>query len=238
MLRKLTNIGAVLMLAALVASCSKSSSSTGNNSTAPTLTAPTFAGPSSTSASADTSVGATYAKSVAAEFNSVASGYLETYTGSGTQNGNTWTWSFTFSTGGTATWTATSGSNGYNWKLVYNGVTPIGTFSNWTLLSGTESSNGKTGSWTIYNTNTTIAEVQVSWSTDASGNLTGTIVANDTTGTLQSKEVFTNNADKSGSLIVYTGTVETLDATWTSSGSGQYTAWNDDGTVSDSGTWS
>jgi hypothetical protein len=237
MLRKLTNIGVVLMLAALVAGCSKSSSTTGNNSTAPTLKAPVFAGPSSTSASADTSVGAVEATSVASLFNSTASGYLGYATGTGTQNGNTWTWTYSYG-GFTATWTATSSSSGYNWKLVYNGTEGDVTYSNWTVISGSESTDGKTGNWTIYNANTTIAVFQISWSTNSSGTLTGTIVANDDQGNLQYRYLFTNNADKSGSLIIYTGTVETLDATWTSSGSGQYTEWNTDGTVADNGTWS
>ncbi len=241
MLGKLTRIGTIVLLAGLVASCSKSSSPT-SGGTAPVLKAPTFAGPSTTSASSDTSIGAQTSISAAALFNATASGYLGFYTGAGSQSGNTWTWAYSVQ-GFTATWTATSSSSGYNWKLVYNGTLASNgsstTFSNWTVINGSESSDGKTGSWTIYYPNTATVAYQVSWSTDASGTLTGTIVANDTTGTLQAKYVFTNKTDKSGELKYYTGTVLTLDATWTSSGSGQYTEWDDTGTtVIASGTWS
>ena len=71
-----------------------------------------------------------------------------------------------------------------------------------------------------------------------SGTLTGTIIANDTTGTLQAKYVFTNNSDKSGEVKIYTGTQLTLDATWTSSGSGQYTEWDDQGNLISNGSGS
>lgn len=242
MLRNLTQMGLLLILAALVASCSKSSNSTGTNGTAPTLKAPTFAGPSTTSPTADTSIGATTAISAAALFNATTSLYLGYYAGNAIQSGNSWTWTYSVQ-GFTATWTATLGSNGYNWKLVYNGtLTSNGTsttFNNWTVVNGSESNDGKTGSWTIYYPNTTIVGFQVTWSTSSSGTLTGTIVGNDTTGTLESKYVYTNNPDKSGELVLYTGTVETLDVVWASDGSGHYTEWDDTHTnIVATGTWS
>ncbi len=241
MLRNLKSVWLVLLLAAFVAGCSKSSSTSGGG-TAPTLTAPTFSGPKSNSSTADTSVGYLMANSTASLFNATASGYLGYYSGqSGSQNGGNWTWTYSVQ-GFTATWTATSTSSGYDWKLVYNGTLSGSgssqTFNNWTVINGSESSDGKTGSWTIYYPNTTIAGYQVTWSTNSSGTLTGTIVANDTTGALQAKYVFTNNSDKSGELKMYTGTQLTLDATWTSSGSGQYTEWDEHGNLVASGSWS
>jgi hypothetical protein len=107
------------------------------------------------------------------------------------------------------------------------------------VINGTESSDGKTGSWAIYYTNTAITAFKITWSTSSSGTLTGTIVGNDTTGTLEDKYVFTNNPDKSGELVLYTGTVETLDVVWASDGSGHYTEWDDTHTnIVATGTWS
>ncbi|HUI31438.1 MAG TPA: hypothetical protein VLX91_14610 [Candidatus Acidoferrales bacterium] len=240
MLKNLTRVTLVLMLAVLVASCSKSSTS--SNNTPPTLTAPTFAGPSSTSPTADTSFGAQTAVSVAGLFNATSASYLGFMTGTSTQNNGTWTWTAT-NNGTTATWTATAGSSGYDWKLVVSGTWSSNgtnvTVSNWTAISGHESSDGKNGNWTAYFPGTTLVEFTITWTTDAGGNMSGTIVLNDDTGAQQGKYVFTDNKDKSGELVVYTGTVETADIVWLSNGSGHYTEWDDTGTnVIATGTWS
>ncbi len=227
MLKILSRVGMLFLAAMFLASCSKSS--TGNNGTAPALKAPVFAGPLDSSASAQSNLGCQIARGTAEDFNAVSEGYLGLYAGNGTQSGSSWTWSTTFPTGGTAKWTATSSSSGYDWSLVENGATPDGNFSNWTALNGSESSDGKTGNWTAYYPPSSVIQFQIAWSTDNSGNLTGTVTENDSTGSLAYKFVFTDNADKSGELIEYTGTVKTLDVTWESNGSGKYSAWDDSG---------
>ncbi len=235
----LKSAGVLVAMALLLASCSKSSS-TSSGGTAPKLAAPVFTGPTSTSSTADTSTGAMYAKQVAGLFNATSSTYMGFFTGNGTQNGNTWTWSY--SAGGfTATWSATSSSSGYDWKLVYNGVQGNETFSNWTALSGSETTDGKSGSWTIFYPPTTVAAYQLTWSTASNGTLTGTIVVNnDTTGSVELKQVFTNNPDKSGELVVYygNGPQEEFDIIWNADGSGHYTMWDEKGNVAANGTWS
>ncbi len=236
MVKFLRSAGVLVAMALLLASCSKSSS-TSPSGTAPKLAAPTFFGPD-TSAAADTSYGAYYANYVATLFNATSSTYMGFFTGNGTQTGNTWSWTYTYS-GFTATWSATSSSSGYDWKLMYNGTQGGVTFSNWTALSGSETTDGKSGSWTIYYPPTTIAAYQVTWSTASSGIITGTItINNDTTGAMEEKQVFTNNPDKSGELKVYTGTALTLDVIWTSTGSGTWTEWDDTGTIIGAGSWS
>ncbi len=236
MLNVLKRMGLLLLAAMFLASCSKSSSSTGPSGTAPTLETPTFAGPSSTSSSADTSYGAVYAKSAAALFNSTASTFTAFYTGSASQSGNAWEWSY--SAGGfTAHWSATSSGSGYDWKLVYNGAIQGESYNNWTALSGHESTDGKTGNWSIYYPNTSVIAYQVSWSTSSSGSLNGTIVMNDSSGTAEGKDVFTNNTDKSGELQVYTGSVMTLDVKWNADGSGTWIEYDDTGKEIGSGSW-
>ncbi len=234
----LKSAGVLVAMALLLASCSKSSS-TSSGGTAPKLTAPVFSGPSSTSSTADTSYGAVYAKSVASLFNATSGTYMGYFIGNGTQIGNTWSWTDT-SSGFAATWSATSSSNGYDWKLVYNGVEGNLTYTNWTALSGSETTDGKSGSWTIFYPPTTVAAYQLSWSTASNGTLTGTIVVyNDTTGSVAAKQVFTNNTDKSGELIVYygNGPAEEYDIIWNADGSGHYTMWDEQGTVVANGTW-
>ena len=239
MLNFLKSAGVLVAMALLLASCSKSSS-TSSGGTAPSLAAPTFAGPTSTSATADTSMGAQYAKSVAGLFNATSATYMGYFSGNGTQSGNTWTWSYSYG-GFSATWSATQSSSGYEWKLVYNGVEGNVTFSNWTALSGSESTDGKSGTWTIFYPPTTVAAYQLTWSTASNGTLTGTIVVNnDTTGSVEVKQVFTNNTDKSGELIVYygNGPQQEYDIIWNADGSGHYTLWDQQGSVVANGTWS
>jgi hypothetical protein len=238
MLNLLKSAGVFVAMALLLAGCSKSSTSTGG--TAPKLAAPTFSGPSSTSSTADTSSGAIYAKSVASLFNATSSTYMGFFAGNGTQSGNTWSWTYTYG-GFTATWSATSSSSGYDWKLVYNGVQDNVTFSNWTALSGSETTDGKSGSWTIFYPPTTVAAYQLTWSTGSDGTLTGTIqVNNDTTGSVEYKQVFTNKTDKSGELVVYygSGPQKEWDIIWNADGSGSYTMWDEQNNAVASGTWS
>ncbi len=242
MVKFLRSAGVLVAMALLLASCSKSSS-TSPSGTAPTLTAPTFSGPVTSTPPSDTSsgyAGYAYATGVATLFNETSAGFMNYFKGNAAQSGNSWTWSST-SGGFTATWTATSSSSGYDWKLVYNGVLGNVTFSNWTALSGSESTDGKSGSWTIFYPPTTVPVYQLSWSTASNGTITGTILANnDTTGAVESKQVFTNNPDKSGELVVYygNGPQKEFDIIWNADGSGHYTMWDDQGNVAANGTWS
>jgi len=230
-------IGMVLTLAAFFASCSKSTSPGG---TAPTLNAPTLSGPVS-SASADTSKAAYLADSIATTFDFTAGEYVSLLTGhTGSQSGSTWTWSYTDpQTGLTITWTATSVSNGYDWKLVENGTSSGITFNNWTALNGYESSDGKTGNWTLYYPGITQAADSAAWSTDANGTLSGTIVAYSTSGAIANTFVFTNDniANHTGDLKIYVGPVSTTyeDISWTASG-GTWTIYYDGVAVSQ-GSW-
>lgn len=242
MMRFLKGAGILVGLALILSSCSKSSSPT-SSQTAPKLTAPTFSGPAPSTPPSDTSSGYQgyfYATTVADLFTATAQSYMGMYTGNGTQSGNSWTW--TYSAGGfTATWTATLSGSNYDWKLVYNGTDNQVNYSNWTAISGSETTDGKSGNWTIYYPPTTVAAYQLSWSTESNGTLTGTIVVNnDTTGAVESKQVFTNNTDKSGELVVYygNGPQKEWDITWKADGSGEYTMWDDQGNVVGTGSWS
>lgn len=241
MFKIVRNVLLVLMIGVVIAGCSKSSSpanTIGPGSSAPQLKTPQFKGPASTSASADTSQGALIAKSTAAEFNALTSGFMAFYSGSGTHSGNSWTWTFT-ENGLTGTWTATSSSTGYDWSFVENGTSGSTAYNNWTALSGTESSDGKSGSWTIYYTNTDTPEAVASWSTGGSGNLTGTVLVYNTSGTQTGKWIFTDNADNSGELKTYSGSVLTWDIKWSSNGSGTWVEYDPyTGAEVNSGSWS
>lgn len=236
MLRYSKSAAVLAVIAFLAAGCSKSSSPTSSNNTPPKLTTPTFTGPNTKSDSA----GAIEAGNFIAGVNfyaALAEGYLA---GNPTQNGNTWTGTATQGQL-TITWTATALSDtGYTWKVVFNGPTDSVTYNNWTFLQGTTSSDGKYGSFTLYQPNTTKILSLFSWSTDASGNVPVDIKQYSTDGVTLVEEIkITDNADKSGEMDLYTGTVLTFKATWTSTGSGQW--WDYDpstGTQTYHGVWS
>ncbi len=236
-----TRVLTLLILGTFVAGCSKSSGpggTIGPGTAAPQLKTPQFKGPGSASATADTSQGALLATTTADEFNALSAGFMAFYTGNGAHSGNSWTWTYT-DNGLTGKWTATSSSTGYNWGFVENGTAGSITYNDWTALSGTESSDGKSGSWTFYHTDTDTPEAVANWTTDGSGNLTGTILEYNASGNQTGKWIFTDNADNSGELKMYTGNTLTWDIRWISSGSGTWVEYDQNtGAAVNSGSWS
>lgn len=219
MVKHLSRVGIVLMVAVLAASCSKSSNPSTSNNTPPTLSHPNFSGPNTTSDSA----GALEAQSVALEigvYTALASSFM---VGQGTQNGSSWTWTVPVGANFTEKWTGTIQSNGdYQWTLIFNGATDTLTYNNWTYLKGTTSKDGKTGSWTVYYTNTTKPQVQFSWSTSSDSTVTAVALVLDTSGNTLETTTLINHPDKSGEVDANEGGILIFKATWLSNGSGQW----------------
>lgn len=240
MLRFLKSAGIVAAAAVLLTGCSKSSNPAGPNGQPPQLTAPTFGGPNVSSSGADTSSVALSVNDLATTFNAVAAGYTKIFqqAGSPKQSGSTWTWSISTSAY-SMTFTATQSDTTYNWTSVVNGTYQGIAYDNWTAFEGSETVSGANGNWTLFNSNATTPLSKVTWSTDGSGNRTGTIISYDSTGVQVGKYVFTNNKDNSGELEEYTtGTTPVLKVTWTGNGSGAWWKYDDKGNVIASGTWS
>lgn len=238
--RYMKSAGIIAAVAILLAGCSKSSNPAGSAATPPQLTAPTFQGPDVSSAGADTSSVALLVSSLSTTFNAVASEYTKIFQEAGTPklSGSTWTWSIATSAY-TMTFTASQNDTTYQWKSVVNGTYQGIKYDNWTAFEGSETTSGADGNWTLFNQNATTPLSNVAWSTDGSGNWTGTIIAYDSTGAQAEKYVFTNNKDKSGEFEQYTtGTTPILKVTWTGSGSGAWWKYDDKGNVIASGTWS
>ena len=234
---KFTIFVTVVLGAFMVVGCSKKSAAP----TEPTVSAPsipeyTFTGPT-------TSSNDPYAAEVKALTQSanVYTAYFATFGSQvGTQNGNTWTWTYS-APNWSITFTGTKNSDGsYTWKWVENGTDPQTqtTYNNWTLLEGTSGADGKTGEWKIYQDNTTTLSATYSWSVDANGTAMATLTDYMDDGTtVNSKIVITNNSDKSGEVDSYDGTTLTFKATWTSSGTGQWWEYDTDGTSLGNGSW-
>lgn len=229
---------ASLALITLVAyGCSKSSST----STSPTTNPPkppsiTFKGPNTNSSDPY----AQMTKSLATSFSSIIAAYSSFFATNAQQNGDTWTWTVTEPPSFTATFTAGKQSDGsYSWKLVMNGRSSSDTvtYNNWTALQGTSSADGKSGDWKVYYPNTTIVSGEVIWSTDNTGKMTGTIRSYSNTGALTGSIAIINNTDGSGEIDEYQGSTLVFKAVWTSSGSGTWWTYNNNGTQTGTGTW-
>jgi hypothetical protein len=227
----------VSFLLLFIFGCSSDDNPASNSGTAPGAPAVQVSGPSGTSTDQHALMARQYAM-VVNGFASYASAYGQA---GGTQNGNTWTWSATQGTF-SYTMTAVKESNGsYSWKLVLNG-TPQGSpdgYDNWTAMEGSTSADGKSGSWTIYQVNSTIKAAYFIFSTDANGTLTADLTAYNDRGVEEGKYVFINNTDGSGELSFYDGTVRVLKVTWIANGSGSWWTYNSTtGAETGTGTWS
>ena len=155
-----------------------------------------------------------------------------------TTEANTFTWTYT-SQGFTARLVATSQSEGgYSWKIIYDGTDSQNeTFDNWTLLDGTTDSDSKNGTWIIYENNTTTKLLDFVWSTNTqTQTLTGLYRVYDGT-TISTQLELTSNTDNTGELKQYDGTVLIYRSAWQANGSGQWWRYDQQGTVTSSGSW-
>jgi hypothetical protein len=206
-------------------------------STAPTFPTLTLKGPNTNSSDSH----AQLTKNTITSFNA---GFAPTYvalltTVNPTQSGDTWTWSLVQGTL-TVTTTATKQNDGsYMWSVKLNGTDPYtdSTYNNWVAITGTSTSDKKSGNFNTYARNTTVVIGNVVWSTDANGKLTATFTSYGN-GLSTGKGVVVNNSDDSGELDLYTGSVVTYKSTWVASGAGTWWTYDSTGTQTGTGTWS
>jgi antitoxin component YwqK of YwqJK toxin-antitoxin module len=107
------------------------------------------------------------------------------------------------------------------------------------MWQGTTSADGKNGSWTFFEPGHTGKTEDYTYSTDASGVLTGTWYIYNSNGTLGEKIVIVNNPDTSGRVEDYSnGTVMSYKSVWAANGSGTWYTYNStSGVQSGTGTW-
>ncbi|MHB9011693.1 MAG: toxin-antitoxin system YwqK family antitoxin [Ignavibacteriaceae bacterium] len=223
-MRKYLKMFAATLFAAsllVISGCSKKGNPIQPPANPPALPSVTFKGPNTNSTDQYAQLTENYVLNFK-EFSSYMTAFANM---SAAQNGNTWTWTYKFGAL-TETMTTTQNSDGsYSWKVVFNGKASSNDtiyYTNWTLLQGTTSTDGKNGSWTIYYENTTIMLAEYNWNTSSGGVLTGTLKTYDNGGNVQSSINVVNNSDGSGSVEDYTGTVLIFKSVWQANGSGQW----------------
>ncbi|NOX88735.1 MAG: hypothetical protein GXO77_06895 [Calditrichaeota bacterium] len=150
----------------------------------------------------------------------------------GTTDGPPWVYSWT---NGTLKITLTINieDRQYHWKVVYDGSLGEINFDNFVFIEAWSALDGKSGSLVVNDNKTGSKVLEWNWQKDDEDTVTMTFW-----GYLSDvKIIATQKADLSGSLEYYEGSQLTFKATWTSDGSGSWWVY-DNGTVSDSGTWS
>ncbi len=156
-----------------------------------------------------------------------------------TANGGTFTW--TIAQGElTITMTAVRQADGtFAWTLKLNGITAQEeTFENFTWMSGTTSSDGKTGSFDFFEEGTTSKSASLQYTVSASGVINATLRLYDSVGSVYGKYVGVGNPDGSGSIDVYEGELLRIyRAVWLANGSGTWTTYDVEGQVTDTGSW-
>jgi len=156
-----------------------------------------------------------------------------------TANGGTFTW--TIAQGElTITMTAVRQADGsFVWALKLNGMTSQEqTFDNFTWMSGTTSSDGKTGSFDFFEEGTTTKSASLQYSVSATGVVNATLRLYDLEGSVYSKYVGVGNPDDSGSIDAYEGeNYRYYRAVWLANGSGTWTTYDVEGQVTGTGSW-
>lgn len=167
------------------------------DATAPTIPAPQFSSPSATDTSQCNQMAYIYVQMA----NSMSL-YGTIFTGqTPQQNGDTWTWQFTQGTLTMRVVATKQSSGGYQWQVILNGTDSQDgtTYNNWVALQGTSSADGKSGSWTIYEDNSTVTAAQFLWETSSAGVLTGTFTVYEQ-GVQSYRVVVVRNANGSGTV--------------------------------------
>lgn len=147
--------------------------------------------------------------------------------------------------GNTTTWTITSGdlvatieavkdNDSADWTFKLNGTDQGGTvYDHWTLMSGTSSMDGKSGTMHIYDQKS--EEIALfEWSEDSNANKNAQLTIY---GSPNSEYDLVNNSDHSGSIDVFSGSAKTYHAVWAANGSGSWEEYDSSGNVKDSGSW-
>jgi hypothetical protein len=135
----------------------------------------------------------------------------------------------------TLTLTINENSEGSDWTMKVTGVMDGITLTNFTLVYGWQSTDGKSGNFTVYDWQTQDVSFTMSWITDENNIYTLTVEFPQ-----ESKIVIKSNPDNSGSIEFFEWTGESFglafNAVWNSSGHGEYWEY-EGGELLNHGTW-
>jgi hypothetical protein len=124
------------------------------------------------------------------------------------------------------------------WKLYLDGRESNGTtYAHWLATEGVVDEDLKNAAWVNYEENKTTKASEFFWTVNSAASLIGTLKVY-TDGQLTAQSILMDNANNTGELKQYTGSVLTYRAIWLASGNGQYWYYDANGLVTSQGTWS
>jgi hypothetical protein len=232
-MQKILSLVLIVLLVTIIGCKNGESPNTPSIGAAPSIPQVSFKGPNTNDTTAAT------AKYNATLMNAVMSPGAVFSALPAQQNGNTYTWTIS-AVGVTQKFTGIKQADGsFTWTWVINGTISTRTYNNYKLWEGTTSADGKNGTWSIYAYDQTGKVDSMTYTTDANGTLTGTLIVFNTNQTIDAKSVVVNNVDGSGSVVIYTlGTIRSYRAEWKADQSGQEWIYLPDGvTVYSTNTW-
>ncbi|NOX38021.1 MAG: hypothetical protein GXO78_10835 [Calditrichaeota bacterium] len=119
------------------------------------------------------------------------------------------------------------------WALYFDGTDASGnTYNNWKAMEGWISADEKSGTLTLYETNSTNVLVTYEWTIDDQGNVSAEVQTSD-----GYRIVAQKNADGSGFLKFYLNNVLRLEIYWNADRSGNWKAYDENGNLINQGSW-
>lgn len=234
-MKTVRNVLVVVILVACLAimGCDENSLLTGEGGPPPALPSIAFKGPQTTSTNPE----ALNTKSAVDAMNGFSSYFLIFSGVTPKDSGGVFTWTY-LSQALTIRLVATKQQDGgFAWKIIYNGTNSQNkTYTNWTSVDGTTSSDTKSANWVVYEDNTTLKAADFVWSTSTSNSVSGSykLYANSA---LSSQLSITSNTDNTGEFRQSDDLALIYRSTWLANGSGQWWRYDRSGQITSSGSW-
>jgi hypothetical protein len=161
----------------------------------------------------------------------------------GTTVGNVTTWLYYAGTVRETFTLTKSGDGSSTWTLVFFGTIGNTTYNNWVCATGTNGTNGKSGTWTKYfdNPPSVVQEDVVSFTVDSLGTITA-VDRHDMQTPSGNSVTVVSKADGSGSaeirqMLVIPLLTVTYRSEWDAAGNGTWTTYNSKGVALALGSW-
>ena len=127
----------------------------------------------------------------------------------------------------------------FGWQLFFTGSDNNFTYSNWLAMKAEQKNDNSYGTLIIYKPVTDQVEFQWTWSQSQNGNSTFTMEIFGEDGLPQTKIEVVSNSDESGEVTFYNyvngSYTKQSKTTWTSTGTGHWAQYNEDGSIASEG---
>lgn len=144
---------------------------------------------------------------------------------------STWTWSATFDSITVTIVSQVNDDGSTHWQMILNGSDDGVVYDNWVAITGQVSADKNSADWIFYEEGSQTPASTWSYQIDGNGNRTTTVQVEET------KIVFVNNADGSGSFRTFENGKLIFEAEWKADRTGWWKVYDENGTLLRQGTW-